>query len=838
MRKAIVYVDSDGGSIERINFLIKVLGEDYVVETAQKPSEALKVLNSLHEMGIETSVVISNFILPEMNGIKLCSKIHTQYPYTQYILIALNQSLDFYNPFIKKLEIHKIFKGQFSLQDLTQVVKEASQQYEQRIEIGNLHKQLLDLKKGNNLVLESITEQMAFIDIKYNVLWVNSKAKKEINDVERQKKCYQIFYKRQRPCSDCIMKQMVSETGDCNSSTFEKKLMNQKYRLIRYYPVFSSRKSILGVVVSMHDITVKRKVEKMNHVLINIAKYVSHAESIKEMYKQVFNIASNVLMEDFYVFIKSKESYDTEFYGKDQNSIKKSLVTVDHLLEKSNNQFVSQEIVEVTEYNETVQVLIVSGVRVFVFFLHKNDDVPMKKRLQFIQVIVEQMVGSIQRIENLNQISFQANHDTLTGLYNREFFVKSLENVLNSSTTSEDSNKKYTLAVIDLNYFKEVNDTYGHLKGDELLLQVSIRIQEVLSKGDLVARIGGDEFGVLLAPITKDEASEVIKKIQQSIAHPMYVSRHGIQIGSSVGLVFDVKRYSDYIDALKHADYAMYQAKKDKKGYGQFKFYEKEIEYKLRKENQMIQQLEKGIKNNEFLFYYQPIISIAEMKLVGFEALLRWNSNVNNVFSPEHFISVAEENGYIHELSELLIKDILKARDLIHEEYFISINLTRKQLFTSSQMKIWEELFAKNNNLCIEIKEQALHKDFAQASMHLKKLKDYDIKVYLDDFGVGYSSMSFLNVINIDLIKMDAQLINSLFENNFSMNLAHAILTIAKSLGVKVLAEGVESQEQLEYLKKHDCDFVQGYLVSKPLSIVEVKQFLNQWDLRKCEEFS
>ncbi len=440
----------------------------------------------------------------------------------------------------------------------------------------------------------------------------------------------------------------------------------------------------------------------------------------------------------------------------------------------------------------------------------------------------EQIKTGMTRIESIKKITYQAHHDSLTGLYNREFFMKTVNSKIFTQRESDKETKKYSLAVLDLNYFKEVNDTYGHVFGDEVLFTVSQRILKALRHGDIVARIGGDEFAILLQLVSKTEITNILNRVQESIAMPIRVGKSEIRIGSSIGLVYEVSKYSHSELVLKDADAAMYEAKKDKSGYGTCRFFEKDIEEKLQHLHLIKSSLKTAELNDELSVKYQPIMSLKGYKVVGFEAFIRWGDDKGVIYSPMEFLPIAEDTGDIENIGSFVIDCVDEAINALNkegEECFVSINFSAKQLFSIQQMDKIESFGFNKKRVQIEVSEKTLFENYDKANRSLDQLQKMGIKIHLDDFGTGYSSLSDLNNTDINDIKIDSTFVAQLPNNIKCLNVVKMMISVAGAMGMTVTAEGVETKEQLMCLEGLGCDFVQGYHISAPLTLEEAIDF-------------
>jgi len=365
----------------------------------------------------------------------------------------------------------------------------------------------------------------------------------------------------------------------------------------------------------------------------------------------------------------------------------------------------------------------------------------------------------------------------------------------------------YGLAIIDLNYFKDINDTFGHVVGDEVLYTVSQNILKVLRHGDVVARIGGDEFALLISYHSREEIGYVLGRIQDAISEVVKIQNSDVSIGSSIGIVADIYRYSHAEAAIIDADLAMYEAKNDKIAPGSYRFFEKDIEEKLKLHHVIENKLKTALSEHEFRLKYQPIVSIKTGHIVGVEALLRWTDSLEETYEPSIFIPVAEDAGMMHKINEQLFDEVNRALETLdgyfgEDQLFVSINFSSKQLMNKAYLSQLSQLKVDFSRLIIEITEKPMFKNYDKAKEHIKFLMNLGLRVHLDDFGTGFSSLAHLNKTSIDHIKIDHDLVRNLPHDKVALRIVKAIIHVAKSMDKQVTAEGIENQEQLTLLSE------------------------------------
>ena len=434
-----------------------------------------------------------------------------------------------------------------------------------------------------------------------------------------------------------------------------------------------------------------------------------------------------------------------------------------------------------------------------------------------------------ERKLNEEKLDSLANNDTLTGIPNRHWMMTSLPIFLEEA---EQSNSTVALFFIDLDDFKDINDSLGHAAGDAVLCEVAHRISEVIREGDRVIRLGGDEFTVILNNASDLEyVANIATRLIKSFKTPFNVSNVNKIISASIGIARYPNDGSDAETLIQKADMAMYAAKTNK---GQFLFFNEELLQRRGRIIKIEDELQQAVKNDEFVVYYQPRISSKSGSIVGFEALVRWNSSTRGLVQPLDFIPLAENSDLIILIGEIVIEKVTQQIKIWLNDGFevapISINVSAKQ-FNASDIpgvvaKYCTEGSISPSYIEVEITESAMMGSEEQTIAQLAKLTAMGIKTHVDDFGTGYSSLSMLRRLSMDVLKIDRAFTMELGFSKESEILYKTMISMAHALGMKVVAEGVETQEQMGILRGLNCDELQGYLIAKPLPASEVIQFL------------
>lgn len=430
--------------------------------------------------------------------------------------------------------------------------------------------------------------------------------------------------------------------------------------------------------------------------------------------------------------------------------------------------------------------------------------------------------------ENLR---YNATHDALTGLWNRAYFLKQVTHCL----SQQQCVPAFAVLFLDLDGFKLVNDSLGHWLGDALLVAIARRLQTCLRPTDTLARLGGDEFTILITPLgTSAAAIALADKILRILAEPFDIAGHRVFTGASIGIVPHQPHYHQAEELLQDADIAMYRAKAQ--GKNRAVCFNPVMRQAIIRRQQLDTDLRSAIGQNQLCLYYQPIIHLQTEHLIGFEALIRWQHPTAGWLSPSEFIPIAEERGQIEALGEWVLRQACIQGRLWREQFpgqpvMISVNLSSRQLkpeLGDRVALILAETGFSPKTLKLEITETALMDDPHGAIAILKGLRSQHIQLCIDDFGTGYCSLSYLHRFPLDVLKIDKSFVDHIDQNSEDMEIVRAIIALAKSLNLNIIAEGIESKSQLETLRQLNCPYGQGYLFFRPLPVEAATQLLTK----------
>ena len=528
----------------------------------------------------------------------------------------------------------------------------------------------------------------------------------------------------------------------------------------------------------------------------------------------------------------SEITFRNEFYAFEDVIVDRNLLATYIPLRQDQNVPVEavfelySDVTELVNKIETTQYQIVSGVFVALATLYL-----------FLYVIVKRADNIIKRHEEVRllherEMRHQAYHDSLTGLPNKSKFSEQLRESINRSIRS---GQQFALMFVDLDRFKIINDSMGHDAGDQLIRITGERLSSLTREKDILFRWGGDEFTIILENIDNlDDVSTITERIIKGMSSPISIAKQELVITTSIGIAV-YPNDSDSAEALiKNADAAMYHAKGS--GRNRYEFYTPEMNARAKERLELESGLQKALQNEEFILHYQPKYGASTQKLVGVEALLRWQHPSYGLVMPDRFIPALEENGLINAVGQWVLRTACAQNKMWQEQGFapvtVSVNISAVQ-FRSPQLidtvaRVLDETQLESRYLELELTESMFISNTEAAINTMYRLKDLGVSLSIDDFGSGYSSLSYLKRFPVDYLKIDRSFIKDIENSNKDAAITNAITVLAHSLNMKIVAEGVESQGQLDYLKSQGCQELQGFLFSRPVSAQEVSELLEK----------
>jgi len=462
----------------------------------------------------------------------------------------------------------------------------------------------------------------------------------------------------------------------------------------------------------------------------------------------------------------------------------------------------------------------------------KNGSIyPVDVRLQLLSsesppVYVAMILDITERKKAEEKLNYLAYYDNLTGLPNRSLFTDRLQQAMKEVERKE---QLVAVLLIDLDHFKKINDSMGHETGDLLLKEVAQRLKKCVRTSDTVARLGGDEFALILSSMKHvNNSINIAENILESFSKPFHIKNMDLFITPSIGITLYPLDDNSANDLLRDADTAMYHAKENGKNH--FQFYNNDMTVRAEERLKLERELREALAGNEFILFYQPQVDAESGTVVGMEALIRWQHPHKGLIAPDNFISVAEETDLIIPIGKWVLEEACKQAQSLHTfgipPIHVSVNLSARQLETPDLVQIVTQVLEETGLepvlLDLEITEGMLMSDMNRVIQTLEELSELGVTISVDDFGTGYSSLAYIKRFPISTLKIDRSFIRDIPENKDDVSITIAIINMAQALGLKTIAEGVETKQQLDFLKQYKCNLIQGYYFSKPIAFNEI----------------
>lgn len=584
-----------------------------------------------------------------------------------------------------------------------------------------------------------------------------------------------------------------------------------------YQPIFDAEGNVTGIFCEGHDVTAWKK-----------------AEENSRLWQRAIEAASNGIM------IVDVEAHDQPIIYVNPSFERMTGYTSSELIGKNarllqshdTEQHALSEIRDALHEKRTAHVTLRNYRKNGELFWNELSIAPVDDASDQARYFIGIQNDITHRKQFEQQLEYLANYDDLTGLPNRNLMRDRLSKAMARAKRDSDM---MAVCFLDLDRFKALNDTMGHEAGDELLYEIAKKLSATLRAGDTVARPGGDEFVVIAHPIpTQQEAAALANRILASFSNPFRVADQDVHVTCSLGIALYPPHGATMSDLLKHADSAMYCAKK--KGRNTVCFYEPAMGQQAQKRFELEADMRHAVARKEWVLHYQPQIDLDAGEITGFEALLRWQHPKHGLLNPGDFIGLAEETGLIIEIGKWALHEACSQAKQWQSQglgnYSIAVNLSARQFVDNNLLQSIEDALTESkleaHYLELEITESLLMENPFGAAEMLNQLRSRGVRLSIDDFGTGYSSLGYLKRFALDTLKIDRTFVRDIATDADDAAIVTAIIAMAHQLKLQVVAEGVENAEQLYFLKKHRCDNAQGYYFSKPLSAEECVQLLKR----------
>lgn len=799
----IYIIDDDKTNLEILSLFLKKNGFRVIAET-----EIVKGIQEIFE--VVPDLIILDILMPELNGFRACS-ILKKSPKTRDIpiifLTALKDTEDkvkglelgAYDYITKPVQYPELLSRINSCLKISQLTKKLKAQNKRLLAEVKARKeaeiQLKETEEKLKTIINNSLQGMVVVDLEGRIIFINQQAEKLFN----------------RP-RHILLGETLGIPAELNTIS-ELEIPRKKGEVItvemRAVPIIWNSKG--AYLISLIDITERKKMEQELRILYQASEQSPASIVITDVHGNIQYV--NAKFEAISGYKRE------EVIGKNPRILKSG--------------YTSPE-----EYKKLWQT-ITSGKEWRGEFHNKRKNGELYWERALISpifnsagvitnyVAVKEDITEQKKQEIL--LKYQAIYDNLTKIPNRNYALQKIEEILEKARETKSS---VGLLFIDLDHFKEVNDTFGHDYGDELLIQATERMKKALRSTDLIARMGGDEFFVAIPMVTNPLQLQIIaEKIISVLSEPFEILKKKVNISASIGIAIFPQDGEDLKQLIRRADLAMYQAKRN--GRHQFQFYHDELDDPDEEQSSWEKNFFEAIHNNQFKFLYQPVLDLATEKVVSAEILVRWQHPKLGLVYPEEFIPPLEKNGLIYVFEDYLVNTLIN--DLrnwpILKTIPISINVSEYQLKSKETLKTIQEYIRKNEinpgGLQFEIKEESLQKNIHTGSIIIRGLDQLGIQLCLDDFGQGTSCISHLQKFPFKFVKIAQNYVGRIETDREIKTFIQAIIAACKVLNVKTIAKGIETEKQKEILRKINCDYGQGYLFSHPLTAPDFASYLN-----------
>ncbi len=711
---------------------------------------------------------------------------------------------------------------------MSRAVKQGYEKIQEEIaERKQTEEALVSSEKFLNTIFDSILDPFCIIDRDFRIIKVNEAyaqiKKRNVQDIIGEK-CYEIFENRNRICKDCIVAKTFQSLDPCaKDKNLEFDDGTRVWLDIYTYPIFNEEGTVSHVIEYIRDITDRKLSDEA--VKVSEERYVLAARGANDGLWD-WDMKSNLIY--YSPRWKAMIGYDDREICDNPEEWFSRIHSDDRMHVEAE---ISAHIAGATpNFKSEHRIRHKDGVYRWVL----SRGLAIHNSLTNSYRMAGSMTDITERKTAEEQLMFDAMHDALTELPNRALFMDRLTHAV----SREKRNKEYLFAVcfLDMDRFKVLNDSLGHSVGDKLLVTISERLAESLRPGDTVARLGGDEFAILLEDLKdRAEALQIAERMQEKLSQPFNLHGQEVFTSASIGITFSETGYDNPEHLLRDSDIAMYHAKA--RGSSSYQVFDNDMYDNAVARLQMETDLRQAVNQNEFMLHYQPIIAVETGRITGMEALIRWQHPHKGLVPPGDFIPAAEETGLIVQMGAWVIDEAC-AQLAIWQKQFpsdpplnVAVNISSKQLMpdlVSHIERVLNQSGIASNSLIVEITESMIMENAEVVAPMLQQLRKMNVPIHIDDFGTGYSSLSYLHRFPVDCLKIDRSFVSRIGTDGDNLEVIKAITTLAHSLEMHVVAEGVETEVQISQLKELKCEFMQGFYFSKPLDSKNFEELLQK----------
>jgi len=767
-------------------------------------------------------VILADYSLPSFNGLSALMIAKEKCPDVPFILVSGALGEEMAVEILKKGATDYVLKG--NLSRLVPTVHRALEEAQERAGRKKVQEELRFSEERYRSVVDNIGIGISLLSPNMEILALNKQMQTWFPhiDISSRPLCYKAFNDppREEICSYCPSCKTLQD-GQVHEDVTETPAKDKMiaFRLISS-PVKDQDGKIIAVIEMVEDITERKRAEEA-------------LKASEDKFRSLFDQAADLIaiLDLQGNFMDLNRRFEEESGWSREEMIGRNVLTSGIVTEESVRK-ISLYLSQLVQGKEIPMIEIEGARKEGGIVPYEIRATPIKKddKTVAIQAILRNITERKQMEDKLKYLAY---HDPLTGLPNRNLF---LERINHEIAKAKDSSSSLAVVITDINKFKAIYDIYGSEVGDKVLKEVAERLSNAVRKGDTVAHLGNDEFGIAYTGLTGSDNIFMLEKILKEISYPLKIDGDEIILTFSTGISLYPHDGGNAFELLKSAGMALSIATQE--GRKTYQFYSADMSVTASAMLLLEKQLMKAIKNEEFILHYQPYWDITTKKMVGMEALIRWQSKDNGLVPPGKFIPVLEETGMIIEVGEWILRTAMRQVKAWQDERYpvvpVSVNMSliqfRQKDLTEMVKKVIRECGFYPSLLTLEITESAFMQDIEFTRSVLTAMKEIGCSVSIDDFGTGYSSLAYLKRFPVDNLKIDISFIREMVKDPDSASIVVAIINMAHTLNLKTIAEGIETEEQWNFLRLLRCDMGQGFYLSKPLPAEEFEKLFSGED--------